>query len=94
MTNDEERKIWSLGFHEVTVVDERANVLPDVSNLSPLSVAPAVSEVVVAEHQKALLSPCLSHSSVVRSEELSISEQQQGLSSAHGDSFTGQVTRG
>ena len=73
MTNDEERKIWSLGFHEVTVVDERANVLPDVSNLSPLSVAPAVSEVVVAKHQQPRLSPRLGHGSVVRSEKLCIS---------------------
>ena len=94
MTDDEERKTWPLGCPELTVLDERTNILPDVSNLSPRSVAPPVSEVVVAEHQQALLSPRLSHSSVVRSEELGISEQQQGLSSAHGESFSGRVTRG
>ena len=77
MADDEERKTRTLGCHDLTVVDQRPHILPDISDLSPLSLAPPVSEVVVAKHQQAGLRPRLRHSSVVGSEELGIAEQQQ-----------------
>ena len=73
MADDEERKIWPLGPDDLTVVDKRPHILPDVCHLSPLAGAPPVSEVVVAKHHQPSLSPSLGHSSVVRSQPLRVS---------------------
>ena len=88
MADDEERKTRTLGCHDLTVVDQRPHILPDISDLSPLSLAPPVSQMVVAKHQQAGLRPRLRHSSVVGSEELGIAEQQQLRSNPEERRFT------
>ena len=75
MADDEEWKTWMLVCHDLTVLYHRSNILSDISDLCPLSLAPPVAEMVVAKHQEPGLYPRLRHSSVVRREVLSIAEQ-------------------